>query len=75
MALLCTSCAILERKGNSHETGDLDTMAARFTKVLAVSASPLEQQSIALHQAVARVKAVNVAEQGNRGRYGEVVCC
>jgi hypothetical protein len=59
MVLLCTSCAILDHpKGDSHDVGDLATMVARFTRLLATAAAPLEQQSVALEQAMAMVEAV-----------------
>jgi hypothetical protein len=57
MVPLCMTCAFLDHKGDSHDTGDLPSMATRFVQQVVASAAPIEQQQTLLDQAVVAVKA------------------
>jgi hypothetical protein len=54
--LLCTMCAIIGHKGDSHDTGELAPMAARLKRELAEAAGPLELQLSAMDRAIKAIK-------------------
>jgi hypothetical protein len=54
---LCSICATIGHKGDSHDTGVLATMAARLKRELAEAATPLELQLVAVDRALEAIAA------------------
>jgi hypothetical protein len=66
MVPLCSTCAVIDHKGGSHDLRQLSTMATRFVEKLAEKAAPVEQQQAKLAEAVVKVKAVKASIATNK---------